>query len=168
MIVWDESLNQSNIFLLNTLYLVLVYFFFFFFFNICLLTYLFGCSRSQLQHSRSLIIVAVCEVFSCGMRDPVRWPGFKPGPPALGAGRLSHWATREVPVLVSLISHRNFSKCSFLIFLLLSNRTFIHRLREFKRLNRYGWNHVSGSWSFETHTQYPQTFTLCQCSDWSI
>lgn len=156
MIVWDESLNQSNIFLLNALSLVLVSFFCF-----VLFTYLVGCSRSQLQHSRSLIIVAVCEISSCGMRDLVHWPGFKPRPPALGAGSLSHWATREVPALVSLISHRNLSKCSFLIFLLLSNRTFIHRLRGFKRLNRYGWDHVSGSWSFETHTQYPQTFTLC-------
>ena len=27
------------------------------------------------------------------------WPGIEPGPPALGAGSLSHWTTREVPIL---------------------------------------------------------------------
>ena len=163
MIVWDEALNQSNIFLLSALSLILVSLSLFLIF-----VYLFGCSRSQLQHSRSLIIVAVCEIFSCGMRGLVRWPGFKPGPPALRVGSLNHGAIREVLVLVSLISHRNLSKCSILVSLLLSNRTFIHRHREFRRLIRYRWDHVSGSWSFETHTQYPQTFTLSQCSDWSI
>ena len=31
------------------------------------------------------------------MWDLVAWPGIKPGPPALGAWRLSHWNTREGP-----------------------------------------------------------------------
>ena len=32
------------------------------------------------------------------MRNLVSWPGTEPEPPALGAWRLSHWTTREVPV----------------------------------------------------------------------
>ncbi|XP_028355588.2 GATOR complex protein NPRL3-like isoform X1 [Physeter macrocephalus] len=43
------------------------------------------------------IFVAVCRIFSCGMRDIVPWPGIEPSPPALGAWSLSHWTTREVP-----------------------------------------------------------------------
>ena len=31
------------------------------------------------------------------MRDLVPWPGIKPGPSALGAWSLNHWATKEVP-----------------------------------------------------------------------
>ena len=34
---------------------------------------------------------------SCGMWDLAPWPGIEPGPPAVGAQRLSHWTTREVP-----------------------------------------------------------------------
>ena len=37
----------------------------------------------------------------CGMWDLVPWPGIKPEPPALGVRSLSHWTTREVPVLTS-------------------------------------------------------------------
>ena len=66
--------------------------------------YVFGCASSQLWHMGSLIIVAVCGIFSCGMRilncgiwDLAPWPGMESGPPALGAGTLSHWTTREVP-----------------------------------------------------------------------
>ena len=36
-----------------------------------------------------------CEV-SCGVWDPVLRPRIEPGPPASGAGNLSHWTTREV------------------------------------------------------------------------
>ena len=39
---------------------------------------------------------------SCYMWYLVLWPGIEPGPPALGAQRLSHWPTREVPVLIFL------------------------------------------------------------------
>ena len=46
----------------------------------------------------SWIFAAACRIFSCGMWDLVSWPGIEPGPPALGAGSLSHWATREVPL----------------------------------------------------------------------
>ena len=34
---------------------------------------------------------------SCSIWALVPWPGIKPWLPALGARRLSHWATREVP-----------------------------------------------------------------------
>ena len=37
---------------------------------------------------------------SCSMWDVVPWPGMGPRPPALGAWRLSHWATREAPWLL--------------------------------------------------------------------
>ena len=39
---------------------------------------------------------------SCGMWDLVPWPGIEPGSPTLGAQRLSHWTTREVPKSTSL------------------------------------------------------------------
>ena len=42
---------------------------------------------------------ASCRILSCGMQDLVPWPGFEPGPPALGAQSPSHWTTREVPKL---------------------------------------------------------------------
>ena len=41
---------------------------------------------TQLRHS-------LCH----GMCDLVPWPGFEPGPPALGALSLNHWTTKEVP-----------------------------------------------------------------------
>ena len=37
---------------------------------------------------------------SCSMWDLVSWPGIEPGPPALGAQCLNHWASREVPRLL--------------------------------------------------------------------
>ena len=40
--------------------------------------------------------------FNCSMWDLVPGPGIKPRPPALGAQRLNHWATREVPVCLFL------------------------------------------------------------------
>ena len=36
------------------------------------------------------------QTLSCGMWDLLPRPGIKPGPPALRAGSLSHWTTREV------------------------------------------------------------------------
>ena len=44
-----------------------------------------------------------CRFFSCvqalsyDMRDLVPWPGIEPGPPALGAQRLSHWTKGSPP-----------------------------------------------------------------------
>ena len=39
------------------------------------------------------------QTLSCGRRDLVPQPGIEPQPPALGARRLSHWTTREVPTV---------------------------------------------------------------------
>ena len=36
--------------------------------------YLYGCAGSQLQHARSIFLVA-CRIFSCGMQDLVHWVG---------------------------------------------------------------------------------------------
>ena len=54
----------------------------------------------------SLIFVAACGIFSCGMWtlscsmwDLVPWPGIELGAPALGVQSLSHLTTREVPAL---------------------------------------------------------------------
>ena len=44
-----------------------------------------------------LFIYLAAPGLSCGMWDLVPWRGIEPGPPALGAGSLSHWTTREVP-----------------------------------------------------------------------
>ena len=48
-----------------------------------------------------LFILAAPDL-SCSMWDLVPQPGIKPGPPALGAWSLTHWTTREVPLLGSL------------------------------------------------------------------
>ena len=62
----------------------------------------------------SWVLVVACRIFSvaaykifiCNMPtlsysmwDLIPPPGIEPGPPALGVGSLSHWTTREVPVL---------------------------------------------------------------------
>ena len=36
---------------------------------------------------------------SCHIQDQVPWPGIEPVPPPLGGQSLSHWTTREVPIL---------------------------------------------------------------------
>jgi len=50
-----------------------------------------------LRHMGSSIFVAVCEIFGCGMRNLIPWPGFKRRPLALGEWSLSHWTTGDVP-----------------------------------------------------------------------
>ena len=52
------------------------------------------------------VLTVTCRIFSCykqtlscGMWDLVPWPGMEPGPHQLGAWSLSHWTTREVPLL---------------------------------------------------------------------
>ena len=50
----------------------------------------------KLQHEGYLVVV--CEFFVVGMWDLVPCPGIEPGHLALGAGSLSHWITREVPL----------------------------------------------------------------------
>ena len=66
----------------------------------------FGCSGSQLWHAGSFSCgmqtswLRACEllVVEC-MRDLVPRPGIKPGPLALGVWSLTHWTTREVPLI---------------------------------------------------------------------
>ena len=43
------------------------------------------------------VLVLAHGVFSCGTWDLVPWPGIEARTPAMGAGSLSHWTTREVP-----------------------------------------------------------------------
>ena len=66
------------------------------FFSFIKIIYVFGCVASLLPHAGSLIFIAACWIFSCGMWDLVSRPRIEPGPPALGAQSLSYWATREV------------------------------------------------------------------------
>ena len=41
-----------------------------------------------------------------GLKDLVLWPGLEPEPPALGAGSLNHWSTREVlPLILIALTH---------------------------------------------------------------
>ena len=70
------------LFFLNFIYLF-IYLFIYYSFRLCrVLVAAFG------------ILVAAC------MRDLVPRPGIEPGLPTMGAQRLTHWTTREVPVLV--------------------------------------------------------------------
>ena len=62
------------------------------------------------------ILVAAHGIFSCsmwtlscGMWGLVPWPGIKPGPPALGAQRCSHWTTREIPIVPVLMRSEEIS-----------------------------------------------------------
>ena len=50
-----------------------------------------------------IYLVAQVYLFGCDMWDLVPWPGIEPGSPALGAQSLSHWTTRQVPVLLSFL-----------------------------------------------------------------
>ena len=47
------------------------------------------------------VFAVAYRIFSCSMWDLVSWPGIEPEAPALGAQGLSHWTTREVPMLSS-------------------------------------------------------------------
>ena len=47
------------------------------------------------------VFAVAYRIFSCSMWDLVSWPGIEPETPALGAQGLSHWTTREVPMLSS-------------------------------------------------------------------
>ena len=48
------------------------------------------------------IFIMACGLFSCGIWDLILWPGIEPGPLALGAQRLSHWTTGEVPTVKTI------------------------------------------------------------------
>ena len=41
----------------------------------------------------------IMQTLCCDTWDLVAWPGIEPRPPALGAWTLSHWTTREVPIV---------------------------------------------------------------------
>ena len=87
--------NSPSCLLLDTYHchLSLSFFhYFLFFFN------LFGCPRSWLQHTESLIFVAESLVVWI-MWDLVPREGIEPRPTALGAQSLSHWTTSEVLAL---------------------------------------------------------------------
>ena len=51
-----------------------------------------------------LCIYLAAPGLSCSMQDLVPWPGAELGPLELGAWRLSHWTSREVPLGTSLLS----------------------------------------------------------------
>ena len=53
--------------------------------------------------SRELFSCGLERTLSCCMRDLVHQPGTEPGPPALEMQSLSHWATREVPIKLTMI-----------------------------------------------------------------
>ena len=49
------------------------------------------------------VSVGVHGIFNCSMWDLVHQPGIEPRPPTLEAWCLSHWTTREVPILFLLM-----------------------------------------------------------------
>ena len=44
--------------------------------------------------------MVACGIFSCGVWDLAPWPGMEPGSPVLRVPSLSHWTTRDAPVLI--------------------------------------------------------------------
>ena len=65
-----------------------------------------SCSMWDLLVAACRLLVAAC------MRDLVPRPGIKPRPPALGVQSLTHWTTREVPMILFLeiLKHTNREK----------------------------------------------------------
>ena len=57
------------------------------------------CTNVSFLYLKELVIYLAVLRLSCGIWDLVPWPGIKPGCPTLGVWSLSHWTTREVPVL---------------------------------------------------------------------
>ena len=43
------------------------------------------------------VLEVACRIFRCGTWDLIPQPGIEPRPPASGAQRLRHWATRDMP-----------------------------------------------------------------------
>ena len=97
------------------------YWFPLFVFNI----YLFGYTRSYLQHLGSSIFIPAGGILSCRMQIYIYisaaniyiyiaphgiyfpWPGIEPTPPALAEQSLNHWTEREVPVCL-LIARKGY------------------------------------------------------------
>ena len=73
------------------------------------------CARSSLQHVGSSLqhvgsLVAACGLLvATSMWDLVPRPGIEPRPPALGVWSLTHWTTREVPLIdiIDTVIQRN-------------------------------------------------------------
>ena len=61
-----------------------------------------GIQTSQLLHADFLVAACGLLVAAC-IRDLVPQPGIESRPPALGTQSLTHWATREVPPIESLL-----------------------------------------------------------------
>ena len=59
-------------------------------------------SSSSFKDIIYLFIWLCWVILSCGMWDLVPRPGIKPRPPALGTWNLSHWTTRQVPLVLLL------------------------------------------------------------------
>ena len=62
-----------------------------------------GVTKSQTRlsnfHSLHQVFIAACGLFSWGLWDLVPWRGMETRPPAFEVQSLSHWTTREVPVI---------------------------------------------------------------------
>ena len=69
------------------------------FFNIYFYLFIWLC---QVLVAAFGIFSCSIQTLSCSMWDLVPWPGIEPGPRALGVWNLSHWTTREVPVMYIL------------------------------------------------------------------
>ena len=69
--------------------------------------YLFGPTWFYLWHSGSFFyftfLILAHGIFSFGTWNLVPQPGTDPRPPALGGQSLSHWTTREIPLLFLLL-----------------------------------------------------------------
>ena len=65
----------------------------------------------------SWVLLVAFRIFdlSFDMWDLVPWPLIRPRPPALGAGSLSHWTTRDIPAFVFLVIQCFFKKILFLL-----------------------------------------------------
>ena len=62
---------------------------------------LFGCTGS-VAACGIFDLHCKCRNFSCRMWDLDSWPGTESGSPASGAQSLSHWTSREVPIVLFL------------------------------------------------------------------
>ena len=93
--------------------------------------------RASLQHAGS---------FVKGMWSLAPWPGIEPKPLAMGAWSLSHWTTREVPLLQLFILELNCAEClwcaqSHLLLTHLQDKTIIFNL--FYRWEHRHWSQLS-------------------------
>ena len=74
--------------------------------SICLIRFLCsficGLFLKKLFVWQCQVLVVACRIFRCGMWDLVSWPAIEPWPPALGVWCLSHWSTRDIPVICGL------------------------------------------------------------------